>query len=96
MKQEVEESLKTFVTLLPEYLPEKLGNPYDLNRWLELCYNACKFDSKVELEDLCNVLKEKFGSFGDEEILKSARNYMDDYNSYMFVLSFLKQNNYLK
>ena len=90
MNENVEKALKTFALLLPDYFPEDLGNPNDLNRWMEVCYQTRCHESPISLDDVFSVLKDRFPNFDDKCIENAASNYMRNYNDFSLLLDFLK------
>lgn len=96
MNIKLEEALKTFTLLLPDYFPEKLGNPNDLHRWMDVCYQSCLEDERLFVDDLVAALGERFPDFDSRVVSANAENYMEEYNNYMTLLDYLKKQDYLK
>lgn len=95
MNENVEKALNTFAKLLPDYFPEDLGNPNDLNRWMEVCYLSRVYDSPISEEDMISELKNRYPDFSDKCIEDAANNYMRNYSDFSLLLDYLKNKGYL-
>lgn len=96
METKIKESLKTFAFLLPDYFPEKIGNPNDVHRWIDVCYHSCMNGERLRLDDIEEVLASRFPDFDPQEISLAAKNYLEDFENYMLLLDYLKSQNRLK
>lgn len=96
MNQKLGEALNTFTLLLPDYFPEKLGNPHDLHRWMDVCYQSCIEGERLLEDDLVTALAKRFPGFDSNEVSVVAKNYMADYYDYMTLLDYMKSHDRLK
>lgn len=96
MKKRLEEALQTFLLLLPDYFPEKLGNPNDIHRWMDVCYQSCIEDAPLHEDDLVEALSLRFPQCDSNMVITAAKNYMRDYDCCMLLLDYLKCQHRLK
>lgn len=88
--------LNAFVQLLPYYLPDNLNNPYDMNRLCKLAYTSHISNCRIDVDDLVPLLSEKFKEWDEKKIERVAKNYLEEYDSFLVLLEYLDKNKLLR
>ena len=95
MKQNLNDVVSTFVTLLPEYLPVVPGNASDLNRLFEITYQSYCNREEVSLESIKTLLANKYPDYANELIDSFAHACLKQIDEWSFALSRLRDKNLL-
>ena len=96
MNADLKSSLDTFVTLLPDYLPESPVNAHDSGRLIMVAYRSEKINEPVDFDYLFDLLRDKYSDFRNEDIHKfvdTCKSVLDDWK---FVIGLLKNKDLLK
>lgn len=95
MNTELQKELDSFAKLLPGYLPQGPGHPYDLCRWHHVCYLSCALDSPITLSDVVDAIRKHHGEFDENAINVTANSCMKVYEEFKKPLEYLKDHNLL-